>query len=91
MLRGIGSKPTGFAPHIPPLLFMAFQMMFAVITPALIAGAFVERMRFRGYLMFIASVVAPRVLPLRSLGVGRRVLGCRRFARRGLRRGIGGP
>ncbi len=54
MLRGIGSKPSGFAPHIPPLLFMAFQMMFAVITPALIAGAFVERMRFRGYLMFIA-------------------------------------
>jgi Amt family ammonium transporter len=54
MLRGIGSKPSAFAPHIPPLLFMAFQMMFAVITPALIVGAFVERMRFRGYLMFIA-------------------------------------
>ena len=54
MLRGIGSKPSSFAPHIPPLLFMAFQMMFAVITPALIAGAFVERMHFRGYLMFIA-------------------------------------
>jgi Amt family ammonium transporter len=33
---------------------MAFQMMFAVITPALIAGAFAERMHFRGYLMFIA-------------------------------------
>jgi Amt family ammonium transporter len=33
---------------------MAFQIMFAVITPALIAGAFVERMHFRGYLMFIA-------------------------------------
>jgi Amt family ammonium transporter len=32
---------------------MAFQMMFAVITPALIAGAFVGRMRFRGYLVFI--------------------------------------
>jgi Amt family ammonium transporter len=53
MLRGIGSKPTSFAPHIPPLLFMVFQMMFAVITPALIAGAFVNRMHFRGYLMFI--------------------------------------
>jgi len=47
MLRGIGSKPTSFAPHIPPLLFMVFQMMFAVITPALIAGAFVNRMHFR--------------------------------------------
>ena len=53
MLRGVGTRPTSFAPHIPPLLFMAFQMMFAVITPALIAGAFAERMRFRGYLVFI--------------------------------------
>jgi len=54
MLRGVGSAPTSYAPHIPALLFMAFQMMFAVITPALIAGAFVQRMHFRGYLAFIA-------------------------------------
>ncbi len=54
MLRGVGDAPSAFAPHIPALLFMAFQMMFAVITPALIAGAFAERMHFRGYLMFIA-------------------------------------
>ncbi|HEV7958263.1 MAG TPA: ammonium transporter [Acidimicrobiales bacterium] len=53
MLRGIGTTPSPFAPDIPPLLFMAFQMMFAVITPALIAGAFIGRMRFRGYLVFI--------------------------------------
>jgi Amt family ammonium transporter len=53
MLRGIGTTPSSFAPTIPPLLFMAFQMMFAVITPALIAGAFTERMHFRGYLVFI--------------------------------------
>ena len=53
MLRGIGTTPSAFAPDIPPLLFMAFQMMFAVITPALIAGAFVGRMHFRGYLVFI--------------------------------------
>jgi ammonium transporter, Amt family len=53
MLRGIGTKPSSFAPTIPPLLFMAFQMTFAVITPALIAGAFVGRMSFRGYLVFI--------------------------------------
>jgi len=52
-LRGIGNRPASFDPHVPPLLFMAFQMMFAVITPALIAGAFAERMRFRGYLVFI--------------------------------------
>jgi ammonium transporter, Amt family len=53
MLRGIGTTPSVFAPTIPPLLFMAFQMMFAVITPALIAGAFVGRMHFRGYLLFV--------------------------------------
>jgi Amt family ammonium transporter len=53
MLRGIGTKPSVFAPDIPPLLFMVFQMMFAVITPALIAGAFIGRMHFRGYLLFI--------------------------------------
>jgi ammonium transporter, Amt family len=53
MLRGVGTTPSPFAPTIPPLLFMAFQMMFAVITPALIAGAFTERMHFRGYLVFI--------------------------------------
>jgi Amt family ammonium transporter len=41
------------APTIPALVYMAFQMKFAVITPALIAGAFCERMRFRGYLLFI--------------------------------------
>jgi Amt family ammonium transporter len=53
MLRGVGNTPTAFAPTIPPLLFMAFQMKFAVITPALIAGAFIGRMRFSGYLAFI--------------------------------------
>jgi Amt family ammonium transporter len=53
MLRGVGVAPNKFAPTIPALLYMAFQMKFAVITPALIAGAFCERMRFRGYLVFI--------------------------------------
>jgi ammonium transporter, Amt family len=37
---------------IPHLLFMAFQMTFAIITPALITGAFVERIRFRTYILF---------------------------------------
>ena len=53
MLVGVGAKPNSYAPTIPALLYMAFQMKFAVITPALIAGAFCERMRFRGYLVFI--------------------------------------
>ena len=38
---------------IPPLLFVAFQMMFAVITPALITGAFAERFKFCTYLIFL--------------------------------------
>jgi ammonium transporter, Amt family len=53
MLRGVGAAPSAFAPHVPALLFMAYQMMFAIITPALIAGAFTDRMHFRGYLVFI--------------------------------------
>jgi Amt family ammonium transporter len=53
MLHGVGSTPNSYAPTIPSLLYMAFQMKFAVITPALIAGAFAERMHFRAYLVFI--------------------------------------
>jgi Amt family ammonium transporter len=53
MMRGVGSAPNSYAPTIPALLYMAFQMKFAVITPALIAGAFAERMHFRAYLVFI--------------------------------------
>src|ERR1700689_3077878 len=53
MLAGVGAKPNAYAPTIPALVYMAFQMKFAVIPPALIAGAFCERMRFRGYLVFI--------------------------------------
>ena len=53
LLRGVNGTPNSYAPTIPSLAYMAFQMMFAVITPALIAGAFCERMSFRGYLVFI--------------------------------------
>jgi Amt family ammonium transporter len=42
-----------FSADIPHLAFMAFQMMFAIITPALISGAVVGRMRFRSYMLFI--------------------------------------
>jgi Amt family ammonium transporter len=52
-LAGVGQEPVAAAPTVPHLAFMAFQMMFAIITPALIAGAFAERMRFSGYLLFI--------------------------------------
>ena len=49
-LRGVGMDPQGAIPH---LLFMAFQGTFAIITPALISGAVVERIRFNAYLAFI--------------------------------------
>ncbi|MDR3641735.1 MAG: ammonium transporter [Humidesulfovibrio sp.] len=52
-LNGVGMDATG-APvsNIPHLAFMIYQCMFAVITPALITGAFAERMRFGGFLVF---------------------------------------
>ncbi|HUN21537.1 MAG TPA: ammonium transporter [Anaerolineales bacterium] len=49
----VGETPnTDYAPTIPHLAFAAYQMMFAVITPALISGAFVERVRFKAYVIF---------------------------------------
>jgi ammonium transporter, Amt family len=49
-LRGLASDVHG---TVPTLAFVAFQMMFAVITPALISGAFAERMKFSAYVAFI--------------------------------------
>jgi Amt family ammonium transporter len=53
-LHTVGLEPLpDYAATIPHQLFMAYQGMFAVITPALISGAIVERMRFRAYILFI--------------------------------------
>jgi Amt family ammonium transporter len=52
-LAGVGTAPNAdYAATVPHLAFMAYQMMFAVITPALISGAFAERMKFSAYLVF---------------------------------------
>jgi ammonium transporter len=52
-LHGVGKDPlTQYAPTIPGSAYMAFQMMFAVITPALITGAFAERKRFKAFVLF---------------------------------------
>ncbi len=52
-LNGVGLEPNpDYAATIPHQAFMVFQLMFAVITPALITGAFAERMRFSGFLLF---------------------------------------
>src|SRR5450631_3261819 len=53
-LRGVGLAPnTDYAPTIPEQTFMVYQLMFAVITPALISGAFAERMKFTGMAVFL--------------------------------------
>ena len=49
----VGAEPNvEYAPTIPHMAFAAYQMMFAIITPALITGAFVERVRFKAFLVF---------------------------------------
>jgi Amt family ammonium transporter len=53
-LSGAGAEPHPLAPTIPHLAYALYQMMFAVITPALISGAFAERIRFPSYLFFVA-------------------------------------
>jgi Amt family ammonium transporter len=52
-LHGVGLTPNlAYAPTIPEQTFMIYQLMFAIITPALIAGAFAERMKFSAMLLF---------------------------------------
>lgn len=52
-LNGVGLEPNAdYGATVPHQAFMIFQMMFAVITPALITGAFAERMKFSGFLVF---------------------------------------
>ncbi len=55
--RDVGAEahPAGLGATIPHSLFATFQMMFAVITPALITGAFAERIKFSGYVAFMAA------------------------------------
>jgi Amt family ammonium transporter len=53
-LNGVGLVPNpDYAPTVPHIAFMIYQAMFAVITPALITGAFAERMKFSAFFMFI--------------------------------------
>ena len=53
MLRGVGGAPNmDYASTVPHQSFMLFQLMFAIITPALISGAFAERMRFSAFVLF---------------------------------------
>ena len=71
-LRGVGLTPnTDYAGTIPEQTYMIYQLMFAIITPALITGAFAERMKFSCHGGLSLALVAVRVLPHGAHGVGR--------------------
>ena len=64
-LNGVGGEPHAvYGPTIPHQVFMLFQLMFAAITPALITGAFAERMKFSALLLFSALWVTLIYCPL---------------------------
>jgi len=63
-LNGVGAEPSVYAPTIPHQSFMLFQMMFAIITPALISGAIAERIKFKAYLMFTLLWMAIVYFPI---------------------------
>jgi Amt family ammonium transporter len=64
-LKGVGAAPNAdYAPTIPQQTFMLFQLMFAIITPALIGGAIAERVKFSGYILFMLLWVTLIYFPL---------------------------
>ncbi|HEY8602567.1 MAG TPA: ammonium transporter [Thermomicrobiales bacterium] len=84
-LRGVGAAPNAdYAATIPHSAFMAFQMMFAVITPALITGAFAERKRFKAFVIFTLAwatfVYAPVAHWVWGVGGWLRTMGALDFA-----------
>jgi len=65
MLNGVGSAPNpDYGATVPQQSFMLFQMMFAIITPALISGAVAERIKFSAYLLFTILWVTVVYFPL---------------------------
>jgi Amt family ammonium transporter len=84
-LAGVGMDPNpDYAATIPHQAFMMFQMMFAIITPALISGAFAERFKFSTYLVFVllwsTLVYAPLAHWVWGVGGWLRSLGALDFA-----------
>jgi Amt family ammonium transporter len=71
-LNGVGAEPNGdYAATIPQQTFMIFQLMFAIITPALISGAFAERMRFSAMLLFTVLWLLIVYLPMAHMVWGK--------------------
>ena len=71
-LHGVGADPNGdYAGTIPQGTFMIYQLMFAVITPALISGAIAERMKFSGLLLFMTLWLLIVYLPMAHMVWGK--------------------
>ena len=84
-LANVGVAPnSAYAPTIPEVLYVAFQLKFAAITPALIIGAFAERVRFKSLLIFVVLwttfIYVPVVHWIWAVGGWLRVLGVVDFA-----------
>lgn len=73
LLKGVGADPNpNYSPTLPQMSFMVFQLMFAIITPALITGAFAERIKFSAMIVFTILWTTFIYLPLAHMvwGVG---------------------
>jgi len=71
-LRGVGAEPnTDYAGTIPQMTFMVYQLMFAIITPALITGATAERMKFSGTVLFLMLWFLVVYMPLAHMVWGK--------------------
>ncbi len=72
MMNGVGAAPNGdYAATIPQQTFMVYQLMFAIITPALITGAFAERMKFSAMLLFMTLWLFIVYLPMAHMVWGK--------------------
>jgi Amt family ammonium transporter len=72
MLKGVGGAPNpDYAATVPHQTFMLFQMMFAIITPALISGAIAERMKFSAYVLFMVLWTTVVYFPLAHMVWGK--------------------
>ncbi|MBY0375877.1 MAG: ammonium transporter [Bryobacteraceae bacterium] len=72
MLNGVGMDPnTDYAATLPHYTFMVFQMMFAIITPALICGAFAERMKFSAMALFMLLWIVIVYFPMAHMVWGK--------------------
>lgn len=72
LLRGVGSAPNpDYAATVPAQSFMLFQMMFAIITPALISGAVAERIKFSAFVMFTVLWLTIVYFPLAHMVWGK--------------------